>query len=157
MSELETKSSPLVAIIEMPKGTTLKLERTKTLLRQLRVDRELRVPVPASYGYIPQTLAGDGDPLDVFVISESSIPPLCEVSLEIIGALVCTDNGEQDDKILAVVNGSTASVHEDIRAIRSYLRTYKPGFVVGELVDAISATKLVDQARTAYLAPLFSN
>lgn len=120
------------AIIEMTRGSWYKYEVNK-YNGKLRLDRPLNIKIPSNYGYLDDTLAKDSDPLDVFVISNHSIPPLTEVDVEIVGVLKCFDNGVEDDKILAVLVGESKSsifVDETIREIADYLSTYKEGFVI---------------------------
>lgn len=68
------------SIIEIPKGGKAKYELDKTA-GMLRLDRVLFSPVyyPANYGFIPQTLGEDHDPLDILVLSQINIQPLCIV------------------------------------------------------------------------------
>jgi inorganic pyrophosphatase len=70
----------------------------------LKLDRILfsSVHYPANYGFIPQTMGEDGDPLDVMVICKESILPMCLVPSRIIGVMRMVDQGVTDDKILAV-------------------------------------------------------
>lgn len=70
----------------------------------LMLDRVLRAPMhyPASYGYVPQTLCDDGDPLDVFVLCQEPLMPLALVEARIIGVIKMIDGGEGDDKVIAV-------------------------------------------------------
>ena len=91
-------------IIESSKGEgKVKYEMDKEL-GILSVDRFLNAPVyyPCNYGYIPSTLAGDGDPLDALVISEYSIMPGVIIEARPVGLMIMEDEGGQDDKIIAV-------------------------------------------------------
>ena len=67
------------------------------------VDRFVATPMfyPANYGYVPQTLSEDGDPLDVIMLG-SSVPRATVIAVKPIAVLRLLDDGEQDDKILAV-------------------------------------------------------
>ncbi len=90
------------AIIEITRGSKAKYEiDKKTGLLQL--DRVLHTAFyyPSNYGFIPQTFAGDGDPLDILVLSQIDIEPLCIVRANVIGVMRMFDHGE-DDKIIAV-------------------------------------------------------
>jgi len=91
------------AIIEIPKGSKAKYELDKDT-GMLRLDRVLYSSVfyPANYGFIPQTLGEDHDPLDILVISQIEIQPLCIVNAKVIGVMRMIDNNEGDDKIIAV-------------------------------------------------------
>jgi inorganic pyrophosphatase len=57
---------------------------------------------PANYGFIPRTYCDDDDPLDILVLSQISLVPLCLVKAKPIGVMRMLDNGEADDKIIAV-------------------------------------------------------
>jgi len=58
---------------------------------------------PANYGFIPQTLAEDHDPLDVLVFSTEKIPTLCVCDARAIGVMTMIDDGEPDHKIISVL------------------------------------------------------
>ncbi|MER3495529.1 MAG: inorganic pyrophosphatase [Armatimonadota bacterium] len=90
-------------IIEIPRGSTVKYEvDAKTGL--IRLDRVLFSPLfyPCDYGYIPQTLYLDGDPLDVLVILTHPTFPGCIIEAAPIGVLKMSDDKGPDEKILAV-------------------------------------------------------
>lgn len=91
------------AIIEIPKLSRIKYELDKET-GLIHVDRVLYSPMhyPANYGFIPQTLWADGDPLDVLVISHEPFIPGCLVKSRAIGIMEMTDDGESDSKLLAV-------------------------------------------------------
>lgn len=92
------------AIIEIPKGSSLKYEIDKGS-GLLRVDRVLSSAVyyPANYGFIPQTLAEDDDPMDVLVYSTEAIPPLTLCDARAVGIMSMVDQGAPDHKIIAVL------------------------------------------------------
>ena len=89
--------------IEIPSGQTVKYEINHES-HQLICDRFLHVPFayPFNYGYILNTLGGDGDPLDAVVICKPSLFPTCLIKCRIIGALITSDENGQDEKILLV-------------------------------------------------------
>lgn len=91
------------AIIEIPKGSRAKYELDKTT-GMLKLDRVLYSSVyyPANYGFIPQTYCDDKDPLDILVLSQIEMQPLCLVEAKVIGVMRMLDQGEADDKIIAV-------------------------------------------------------
>jgi inorganic pyrophosphatase len=93
------------AVIEIPKDSVNKYEYDKTL-HVFRLDRTLFSPVhyPGDYGFIPCTLGLDGDPLDVLVLVESPSFPGCLMEVRPIGVLRMVDQGEGDEKILAVAD-----------------------------------------------------
>jgi inorganic pyrophosphatase len=90
-------------IIEVSKGSNLKYEISKET-NLLRLDRVLHTSMfyPGNYGYFPQTLAGDGDPLDVLVLTDYVLQPGIVVECKIIGVLLTEDEKGLDEKILAV-------------------------------------------------------
>ena len=92
------------------------------------VDRVLNVPVPISYGYIPGTLAEDGDALDIFVISNKYLNTGDLVQVRIIGMFECLDQGVSDNKILAVIEGESCNETICGSQVANYLLNYKSGF-----------------------------
>ena len=93
------------AIIEIPKGCSAKYEMDKAT-GLLRLDRVLYSATfyPANYGFIPQTLGEDNDPLDILVLSQIDLVPLCIVEARVIGVMRMLDQGEGDDKIIAIAD-----------------------------------------------------
>ena len=91
------------AIIEIPLGSNVKYEMDKDS-GMIRVDRILYSAVfyPANYGFIPQTLAEDGDPLDVLVLCQEPVVPLTIIHSRTIGLMTMIDSGLKDHKIIAV-------------------------------------------------------
>lgn len=91
------------AVIEIPKGSKVKYELDKET-GLLRVDRILHSAVhyPANYGFLPQTYCEDGDPLDVLVLGQEPVVPLCVMRARAIGVLSMSDDKGRDDKIIAV-------------------------------------------------------
>ncbi|MDX2200568.1 MAG: inorganic diphosphatase [Phycisphaerae bacterium] len=92
------------AVIEIPKGSRNKYEIDKGS-GMLKLDRVISSAVfyPANYGFIPQTLGEDHDPLDVLVYSTEEIPPLCICNARAVGLMTMVDQGEADHKIVAVL------------------------------------------------------
>jgi len=93
----------LTAVIEVPKGSKTKYELDKSC-GLIRVDRILfsSVQYPANYGFIPRTYCADHDPLDILVLGQDPIVPLAVVRAKPIGLMKMLDQGEADDKIIAV-------------------------------------------------------
>jgi len=91
------------AIIEIPEGSRSKYEVDKET-GLLKLDRVIysSFHYPINYGFIPQTLGQDNDPLDILVLCSQSIQPLCLVQATVIGNMQMIDQGTQDDKIIAV-------------------------------------------------------
>lgn len=93
------------AIIEIPLKTKNKFEVDKETNR-IKLDRVLysAMSYPAEYGYIENTLANDGDPLDILVISSEPTFPGCIVPARVIGYLAVIDRGFEDYKLISVVD-----------------------------------------------------
>ena len=93
----------VTAIIEIPAGSRNKYELCKDT-GLLRLDRVLysAVHYPGDYGFIPQTLHEDNDPMDILVRIQEPTFPGCQIDARPIGVLRMLDKGEPDDKILAV-------------------------------------------------------
>ena len=93
------------AIIEIPMGTKNKFEVNKETGR-ITLDRVLysALSYPGGYGFIENTLADDKDPLDILVLSSYPTFPGCVVSARVLGYLKVIDNGENDEKVIAVVD-----------------------------------------------------
>ncbi len=91
------------AIVEIPKGTRNKYEVDKDL-GLLKLDRYLysSAHYPGDYGFIPQTLAEDGDPLDVLVMVNEQTFSGCLIEARPLGLFRMTDKGDNDFKVLAV-------------------------------------------------------
>ena len=91
------------AVIEIPKGGKIKYELDKET-GLIRVDRVLYSSViyPANYGFIPQTLGDDNDPLDVLVIMQEPVAPLSILSARPIGLMEMFDEGQSDEKIICI-------------------------------------------------------
>ncbi len=122
-------------IIEIPKNTRAKYELDK-VSGMLKLDRVLYSSVyyPANYGFIPQTFCDDNDPLDIVILSQLEIVPLCIVPAKVIGALRMVDKGEADDKIIAVamkdmsvshINDITEMPEHFFKELRNFFEDYK--------------------------------
>lgn len=122
-------------IIEIPKGNRAKYELDKES-GMLKLDRVLfsSVYYPANYGFIPRTYCDDNDPLDILIISQIDIVPMCIVSAKVIGVMRMIDGGEADDKIIAVAEGDTSVNHINdiselpnhfISELKSFFEDYK--------------------------------
>jgi inorganic pyrophosphatase len=109
-------------IIEIPNGSRAKYELDKES-GLLKLDRILYSAVyyPANYGFIPRTYCDDHDPLDILVLSQLSIQPLCIVEAKIIGVMRMIDQGEADDKIIAVcANDMSVAHYNDIKELPTH-------------------------------------
>ncbi len=117
-------------IVEIPKGSRAKYELDKDS-GLLKLDRVLYSSVyyPANYGFIPQTYGEDHDPLDILILSQVDVVPLCIVRAKVIGVMRMIDNGEGDDKIIAVAAGDPSVNHyNDISELPQYLMSEMKSF-----------------------------
>ncbi len=111
------------AFIEIPKGCKAKYELDKET-GLLRLDRVLYTSTvyPANYGFIPRTLAEDGDPLDVLVLCGEAMYPSTLVTCFPIGVIKMIDNGSLDEKIIAVpVQDPTYKDYYDINELPKHV------------------------------------
>jgi len=152
------------AIIEIPKDSTVKYEVDKES-GLLKLDRYMysSMHYPGDYGFIPQTLWEDGDPLDVFVLTHRPSLPgiLCEA--KVIGVIRMVDQDEKDDKIIAVhANDPRYSQWDSIKdipkhflaEIKHFLETYKElekkTVKVFKILDAEEAYKDIQKGIDLY-------
>lgn len=91
------------AVIEIPRGSKAKYELDKAS-GLIKMDRILfsSVHYPANYGFIPRSLCEDHDPLDILVLGQEPAVPLCIMRAKPIGVMKMRDQGEADDKVIAV-------------------------------------------------------
>lgn len=110
-------------VIEIPKGSRNKYEYDKDI-EAFALDRILysSVVYPADYGFIPQTIYDDGDPMDIMVLMEQPTFPGCVIASRPIGIMGMIDGGDKDYKILAVpVNDPRYKDVNDISDIPSHI------------------------------------
>ena len=106
-------------LIEIPQGgVPVKYELDKES-GALRVDRFLHTAMfyPGNYGFVPHTLSGDGDPVDVIVVGPGPVVPGAIIRCRPVGAMLMTDEGGPDEKILAV---PVDKLHPFYSGVRSY-------------------------------------
>lgn len=112
----------VTGIIEIPKNTRAKYELDKEA-GMLKLDRVIYSSMyyPTNYGFIPQTYCDDRDPLDILVLSQIEIVPMCLVDAKVIGVMQMLDGGEMDDKIIAVAANDMSVAHiNDISELPEY-------------------------------------
>jgi inorganic pyrophosphatase len=151
-------------IIEIPKGSRAKYELDKES-GLLILDRVIYSSVyyPHNYGFIPQTYCEDNDPLDILVISQIDVVPLCIVPAKVIGVMRMQDNNEADDKIIAVAeNDMSVNHYEDIselpahfiKEVRSFFEDYKKlehkEVIVEDFLGRDMATKILQESFELY-------
>ncbi|MEQ9427065.1 MAG: inorganic diphosphatase [Cyclobacteriaceae bacterium] len=153
-------------IIEIPTATRAKYELDKDS-GLLKLDRVLYSSIyyPANYGFIPQTYCDDNDPLDILILSQIVIQPLCIVPAKVIGAMRMLDGGESDDKIIAVAaNDMSVNHYYDIsqlpnhflKELRNFFEDYKKlenkSVSVEDFQDSSTARDIVEKSIDDYKA-----
>jgi inorganic pyrophosphatase len=131
------------AIIEIPKGSKKKYELDKET-GLIRLDRILFTSThyPMNYGFIPLTLAGDGDPLDVLVLCSEALDPLTEVDSYPIGVVEMLDNDQVDEKIIAIpFKDPTYNGYHDIHDL--------PHHTVSEVSHFFDVYKALEHSKTS--------
>lgn len=113
--EVSTGKNPpefVNGIIEIPKGSRAKYEIDKES-GLIKLDRVIYASMyyPLNYGFIPQTLGEDHDPLDIVVLTQVSVVPRCLIPSKVIGVMRMIDRGEADDKIIAVAEQDASVSH----------------------------------------------
>jgi inorganic pyrophosphatase len=160
-----------LAVIEIPKGGKQKYELDKET-GMLRLDRILSTSThfPANYGFIPRTLAEDGDPMDVLVLCSETLQSMCLVECYPIGIFSMTDNGQLDEKIIAIpfdepqMNG-WRDIHDLPRhvfsEIQHFFKVYKSldaeKTSIPEVEDAVAARKVIAKSIEAYAVKFGKN
>jgi inorganic pyrophosphatase len=153
------------AVIEIPLEGISKYEYDKQL-HVFRLDRNLFSPVhyPGDYGFIPSTLGDDGDPLDVLVLVDTPSFPGCLQEVRPIGVLDMIDQGQGDEKIIAVGEGNPR--YNDVKnyseiyphillEIKHFFTIYKDlegkSVEVKGFRDAATAREIIVKAQAAFI------
>lgn len=159
------KNNVVDVMIEIPLGSKNKYEMDASTGR-IKLDRVLYASMmyPAEYGIIENTLAPDGDALDILVICSDATFPGCIVPARVLGYLDMVDNGKLDYKLISVVDCDPRYAHyqrlEDInpfvlQEIANFFANYKVlqgiNVEVGSYHDADEALKIIDESKAAYL------
>ncbi|XP_072980805.1 soluble inorganic pyrophosphatase-like isoform X1 [Typha angustifolia] len=165
--------APLVfnVVVEITKGSKVKYELDKKT-GLIKVDRVLysSVVYPHNYGFIPRTLCEDGDPMDVLVLMQEPVVPGCFLRARAIGLMPMIDQGEKDDKIIAVCADdpeyhhfndlSELSPHR-LAEIRRFFEDYKKNenkeVAVNEFLPAISAQEAIQRSMDLYAEYILHN
>ncbi|MEK7558490.1 MAG: inorganic diphosphatase [Patescibacteria group bacterium] len=162
-TEPGTKES-LNVIIEIPKLSRVKYELDKET-GLIKFDRLLYSPMhyPANYGFVPQTLSGDGDQLDILVLGNEPLIPGCLIKARPIGVLAMNDGGDDDAKVLAVpekdpryknTNNIDDLEPHPLEEIKHFFEVYKDGenkkVKVGEWQGRDKALAVVEKAIESY-------
>ena len=151
--------------IEIPRGSRNKYEYDHER-GIFRLDRVLysSVHYPTDYGFIPGTLSGDGDPLDVLVIVEEPTFPGCHMRVRPIGTLTMIDEKGSDEKILAVpLDDPRFAAMQNLQDVQdhwtleisAFFRTYKElqgvQTDVREWYGADAAWRIIDESIQRYV------
>jgi inorganic pyrophosphatase len=151
-------------IIEIPFGSSVKYELDKDS-GLIKLDRILYSAVyyPANYGFVPQTLAEDDDPLDVLVLCQEPVVPLTLMKARTIGLMTMVDAGKKDHKIIAVAadDPEYANFHEAgempphrLTMLRRFFQDYKQlegkAVEVDEIQPAKTAYPIIEDALARY-------
>ena len=152
------------ALIEIPLGSRNKYELDKKTGR-IHLDRVLYAAMiyPAEYGIIENTLAPDGDALDILVICSDPTFPGCTVPARVLGYLDMVDGGKLDYKLISVVDcdpryDSTRELRDlnpfVLKEIANFFANYKVlqgvNVEVGSYHSAEEALRIIEECRTAY-------
>lgn len=152
------------AMIEIPQGSRTKYEIDKET-GLLKLDRVIysSFHYPVNYGFIPQTLGYDNDPLDILVLCSQSIQSLCLVEATVIGNMQMIDSGEKDDKIIAVATKDPSVNHitsieelprHFISELKNYFEQYKvlenKQVQIEDFQDKTIAYHIIDEAIKFY-------
>jgi inorganic pyrophosphatase len=152
------------SIVEIPFGSSVKYELDKDS-GLIKLDRVLYSAVyyPANYGFIPQTLAEDDDPLDVLVLCQETVVPLTLIHARTIGLMTMIDAGKKDHKIIAVATNdpeynsyreaSEMPPHR-LTMLRRFFQDYKllegKAVEVDEILSARDAYPIIEDALHRY-------
>lgn len=163
--EIGTKAPHIVnALVEIPKGSKSKYELDKES-GFIRLDRILfsSVQYPANYGFIPKTYCDDKDPLDILILGQESVVPLCILRAKPIGVMKMIDQGEADDKIIAVHFDDPEYSHIEeldelaphrMKEIQRFFEDYKSlenkEVKVEKFFDRSEAIKVISSAQQLY-------
>jgi len=148
-------------VIEIPKGSSHKIEWNRELaVMQLDRVEPAIFAKPTNYGFIPQTLDEDGDELDVLLITDEPLPTGVFLEAKIIGVMKFEDDGEVDDKIVAVPTDdrntgnriqSLADIPQLVKQLENHFNHYKdlkkPGStIVKSWGDVEEATTVIHES-----------
>jgi len=170
ISRSRIKADDFFAVVEITKGSKMKYELDKET-GILVLDRILYTSThyPANYGFIPRTLADDGDPMDVLILSSESLLSMSLVRCYPIGVITMSDNGDMDEKIIAIpytdptYNGykSISELPQHIfDEMQHFFRVYKElenkSTSVSEVYDVDVAKEIIQKSIDNYVEKILS-
>jgi inorganic pyrophosphatase len=160
--------SEVDVIIEISKGSHIKYEYDKER-NMIVCDRILHTPMkyPFNYGFIPNTLSEDGDPLDVVVLMDDELVPGCLIKCQILGYLDTKDDAGNDPKIIvrpvAKIDPTLKNLNNiekispmshTLNKIQYFFQHYKDlenkSVTVGEFYDKFTAIKIYSDAKNRF-------
>lgn len=126
IGSIKQSASQCIVMIEIPKGSNIKYEYDSES-GFILVDRKLFTAMyyPCNYGFIPNTLEKDGDPVDVLVLGETPLAPLSLIKVIPVGVLQTEDEAGQDSKIVAIPTSKidpSFSTVQDIEDVPQHLK-----------------------------------
>src|SRR5258708_15522658 len=139
----------LHAVIEIPLGgVAVKYEIDKAS-GALFVDRFLHTAMfyPGNYGFIPHTLADDGDPMDILVVCQTPVAPGAIIRARPIGTLMMTDEAGGDEKVLAVPVDALHPFYAGVDSWRSL-----PGILTEQIAHFFQHYKDLDKGKSGTIA-----
>ena len=154
-----------ICVIEIPKGSKKKYELDKET-GLIILDRILYTSThyPANYGFIPRTFGDDGDPLDVLLICAEKLEPMSLVRAYPIGVISMIDNGNYDEKIIAIpFNDPNYNMYKSIDQLpkhvfdemRHFFKVYKnlenKETAVDEVAGREDALKVIEDCINNYI------
>ena len=158
------------AVVEITKGSKMKYELDKET-GLLALDRILYTSThyPANYGFFPRTLADDGDPMDVLVLCSEPLFPMSLVRCYPIGVITMSDNGDSDEKIIAIpYSDPTYNGYKSISELpqhifdemQHFFRVYKElenkSTSVSEVHDVQVAKDIIQKSIDSYVEKILS-
>ncbi|XP_026426698.1 soluble inorganic pyrophosphatase 4-like isoform X2 [Papaver somniferum] len=158
-------------VVEIGKGSKVKYELDKKT-GLIKVDRVLysSVVYPHNYGFIPRTLCEDNDPMDVLVLMQEPIHPGCFLRAKAIGLMPMIDQGEKDDKIIAVCADDPEYRHicdiselapHRLAEIRRFFEDYKKNenkeVAVNDFLPASAAYEAIQHSMNLYASYIVEN
>ena len=157
----------IYVVVEISQGSNIKYELDKEN-QVLFVDRFLYTSMyyPFNYGFVPQTLADDNDPIDVLVLCERSVSPGSIIKAKPIGVLIMEDEAGKDEKIIAVplekidpiygiyndIEKIPGALKNKIKHFFEYYKTLEPGkwVKIKEWLGKREAEKMINKAIRNY-------
>ena len=158
------KKDVVEMVVEIPFRSRNKYEKDEKTGR-LKLNRVLysAMGYPTEYGIIENTIAGDGDPLDILVIATEPTYPGCIVPARVVGYLEMYDGGKEDYKVISVVDSDPRynEIHElhdipefTLEEIKNFFQNYKQlentTVEVGDYFNKDEALKLIDECKKRY-------